>query len=192
MFKFGFLASAAMFALGFSPAVAQSSAPSFDQYPSFIELSATTNDETQSVLRCGYAANGGQVALDPGYHEISVMNQNHHTYSRIQRVDNYLIATSIDPSSGQNLLVELVKPDGSLAAKNCQSDTESDTISNCRSISPFTFVDQIKAGDQQIATRCADLMRQAGSKINPSLADPQKTQAFKIGLEQKVNTLAAP
>jgi len=59
--------------------------------------------------------------LDTNFHEISVMNQAHKSYSRIQRLDKYLIATSIDPSGRGGLLVELVGPDGSVRAKNCQT-----------------------------------------------------------------------
>ena len=192
MNKSSFLASAALLVLFAVPALAQANAPSFDQYPSFIELSTSTNDETQSVLRCGYAVSGGNIVMDTGFREISVMNQNHHSYSRIQHVDNMLIATSIDPSSGQALLVELIRPDGSVSAKNCRNDAATDTIHDCRSISPFTFVDQVKAGDQQVAARCAELMKQGGARINPGLADPQRTQDFKGNLRQKINILASP
>jgi hypothetical protein len=173
--------------------VAQSGAQSFDQYPSFIEFTASTPDGTQSVLRCGYAANGGAIVLDPQFQEISVMNQAHKSYSRIQRIDNYLIATSVDPSGGSGMLLELVSPDGGPAsAKSCQVNTTDDTIHDCRTVSPFTFVDQVKAGDQKIATQCAALLKQGGPQINPAVADPQKTEDFKAALREKVNILAAP
>ena len=170
----------------------QSGAQSFDQYPSFIELTGSNPDGTQSVLRCGYAVNGGAIVPDPGFQEISVMNQAHKSYSRIQRIDDYLIATSVDPSGGPGMLLELVKPDGSASAKNCRVNTSDDTIHDCSTISPFTFVDQIKAGDQKIATQCAGLLNQGGKEVNPAVADPQKTEEFKAALREKVNILAAP
>jgi len=166
---------------------------SFDQYPSFIELTSTRDDGTQSVLRCGYSSpNGHGVSADPGYREISVMNPSHKSYSRIQHIDNDFIATSIDPNGSSDLLLELVKADGTVAAKKCQTNTENDTISNCQTIQPFTFVDQVKAGDQKIGSQCADLVRRSASRMNPALADPQKTEMFKAGLRQKVGILASP
>lgn len=191
MKKSGFGAIAALLFLS-NLALAQDAKPSFDQYPSFLELSATNTDGTQSVLRCGYTAKDGHITVDTAFHEISVMNQAHKSYSRIQRLDGFMIATSIDPSGGGGLLVELVEPNGTIRAKNCQNDEASDMIRACRSISPFTFVDQIKAGDQQIATQCEELIKQGMAQINPALADPQKIEQFKNGLRQKVNILAAP
>jgi hypothetical protein len=192
MNKFGFWALAALIVLATVPAFAQGAKPSMDQYPSFIELSSSNSEDTQSVLRCGYMANGSTIALDKGYQEISVMNQAHKSYSRIQRIDDYLIATSIDPSGSQGFLVELIAPNGAVKAKNCQNDAATDTIHDCHSISAFTFADQVKAGDQQVAMQCNELLKQGATQINPATASPQKTEEFKATLRQKVNILAAP
>ena len=45
------------------------------------------------------------------------MNQAHKSYSRIQRIDDYLIATSVDPSGSQGFLVELIEPNGTRAGE---------------------------------------------------------------------------
>ena len=175
-------------------AVAQTATPqSFDQYPSFIELTSSTPDGAKVVLRCGYSSPAGKVVvLDPSYHELSVINEGHKTYSRIQHIDNYLVATSSDPTGGPGLLVELVKPDGSTVAKNCQTDLNNDTIGNCHTIQPFTFANQIKEGDEKIIQQCTNMMTESGSKINPTLASVPKTESFKATLRQKITTLTAP
>ena len=172
--------------------MAQADKPSFDQYPSFLELSSSNNAETQSVLRCGYATNGSGVKLDPAYQR-NFGDEPKSPYSRIQRIDNMLIATSIDPTSNDSFLpVELVQPNGKTSAKNCQNDSTTDTIHDCHTIPPFTFVDQIKSGDQQITSQCRSLLKQGVAQINPALADVQKTEQFKDTLRQKVNALAVP
>jgi hypothetical protein len=166
---------------------------SFDQYPSFIELTSATNDGGKVVLRCGYSSPNGQVvSLDPSFHELSILNESHKSYSRIQHIDNFLIATSSDPTGGPGLLLELIKPDSSVTAKNCQTDLNTDTIGNCHSIQPFTFANQLQAGDQKIEQQCADMMRESGAKINASLASVPKTESFKATLRQKIAILAAP
>jgi hypothetical protein len=174
--------------------LAQQAGPqSFDQYPSFIELTSTTPDGAKAVLRCGYSsANGATIHLEPAFRELSVINEAHKYYSRIQRVDDVLIATSTDPTGGNGLLLELIKPDGSVVAKSCQTDLNTDSIGNCKSVQNFTFADQVKAGDAKIATQCDDLVRTNGNQLNPSLASPQKTEVFMAALRQKVATLAAP
>src|ERR1700733_3278844 len=160
---------------------------SFDQYPSFIELTSATNDGAKVVLRCGYSSPNGQVvSLDPSFHELSILNEGHKSYSRIQHIDNFLIATSSDPTGGSGLLLELIKPDSSIVAKNCQTDLNTDAIGNCHSIQPFTFANQIQAGDQKIEQQCSDMIRESGGKINASLASVPKTESFKATLRQKI------
>ena len=73
-----------------------------------------------------------------------------------------------------------------MRAKNCQNDAATDTIHDCHSISPFTFIDQVKAGDQQVATQCAELLKQGAAQINPPSRMLQKTEEFKAALRQKV------
>jgi hypothetical protein len=144
------LAAALMVAFS-APALAAAGPQSFDQYPSFFELTSTTANGATAVLRCGYfSPSGRMVELDKGFHEISIINKAQKYYSRIQHIDNAIIATTSDPTGGAGLLLELVKPDGSTVAKNCQTDVNTDTIGNCRALKPFTFADQVKMGDEKI------------------------------------------
>ncbi len=176
------------------PATAQTPAgpQSFDQYPSFVEASVTGPDGTQSVLRCGYMVTPQGLFLDPGYREISIFNPGRGSYSRVQRIDDLIIATANDPRGTPDFLLELVKPDGSVTAKACTTDPNSDTISNCAHLVPFTFANQLGAADTETGQRCDQLMREGSRQIDPSLADPQKTQTFKNALRQKAAILAAP
>jgi len=175
------------------PVAAQTQGPqSFDQYPSFVQASAVGPDGTQSVLRCGYMVTPQGLFLDPGYREISVLNPGRGSYSRVQHIDDMIIATANDPRGTPDFLLELVKPDGSVTAKACTTDPNSDTISNCAHLAPFTFANQLGAADTETAARCDQLMREGSRQIDPSLADPQKTEIFKAGLRQKASILAAP
>jgi hypothetical protein len=194
MLKFAFrLFPILAFAALSLPVLAQSGPQSFDQYPSFIELTSATNDGARVVLRCGYSSpNSQSILLDPTFRELSILNEAHKSYSRIQRIDDYMIATSSDPTGGPGLLLELIKPDGSVVAKNCQTDVSTDAIGNCHTIQPFTFANQVKMGDDKIAQQCTDMMRESGTKVNPSLASVPKTEAFKATLRQKVSILASP
>jgi hypothetical protein len=175
------------------PATAQPGAPSFDQYPSFLQLTSSMQDGTQVVLRCGYSSpNGQSVVLDPGFQEVSFLNQARGGYSRFQHIDNAVIATFTPPAGMQGVLLELVKADGSVMAKNCQMDVNNDTIANCQPAQPLAPAAQIKDQDQKTGAQCVTMLQQGGSQVNPSLASVPKTEAFKSGLRQKVNTLAAP
>ena len=77
-------------------------------------------------------------------------------------------------------------------AKACQADLNSEAIANCQPIQPFTFANQIGSADAETATRCEQLMREGANQVNPALADPGKTEAFKDALRQKAAILAAP
>ena len=161
------------------------------QYPGFIELTTVMKDGSVSVLRCGYAVEDGKIAADTGFRELSVLNRQRKSYSRIQRIDNQLIATATNPH-GDGLLLELVEVNGTVVAKACAGDPANDTLGACRTVRPFTFIDQIKAGDAKIGKQCALLLQQGGAKFDPSVADPEKAQAFKDALRQKAEMLAAP
>lgn len=178
-----------------SPAAfAQNGAQSFDQYPSFIELTTTLPTGTQVVLRCGYMVPPGRPAtLDPGFQEISILNEKQGIYSRFQRIDDDIVATFRSPTAGDSgLVMELVKVDGSVKAKSCQTNIGNDTIENCKPAQPINAVDQIRTEEQKMAAQCSALLNQGASQINPATASPQKTELFKTGLRQKVKILDAP
>ena len=48
---------------------------------------------------------------------------------------------------------------------------------------------QVLADDRKLGLQCVDLLEQSTAQINPSLASPEKSQAFKAALRQKVALL---
>jgi hypothetical protein len=170
---------------------AHADAPSLDQYPSFIEYSATAKDGVQIAWRCGYAAKDRAVALDPAFQESATLDPGHGTYVRIQHIDNSIVSSVSASAGGAQLLLELVRPDGSIAAKLCDRNPQADMIGNCRPAQPVQPAQQIVAAAQQLAAQCGTLFQQSVAKIDPSLANPQKTQQFMAGLRQKVAILNA-
>lgn len=194
MLRAGLVFSFALFFLfAFSPPVfAQPGPKSFDQYPSFIELTSIAPDETRVVLRCGYAAPGGKTEPDSGFEEISMLNDPRKTYARFQHIDNYIIATYAGPAQTQSLLLELLRPDGSVTAKLCQTDLNTDAIGNCRPAMPSIPVAQIHAEARKVAEQCRALFAQNGAQVNPARASPEKTESFKARLREKIRVLETP
>lgn len=168
-------------------------ADSLDQYPSFIEYTTADNAGTQVTMRCGYSSRDGKtVSLDPSYLEISTSNEKkNNRYSRLQRIDDVLIATEIAPVGKTGLVLQLIKPDGSVVARNCQTNTNDDTISDCKPNNPFTKPDQVKAEGRRMNTLCQSLIENTRAQINPRRASPQQTEETKARLRQKVATLSA-
>ena len=188
-----YLASALLVGVAFhSTAALSQQQQSLDQYPSFVEFTTLAPDGTQTVLRCGYSSPDGKtISFDAGFQEISSINQNRNTYARLQHIDNNVISTSPAPGGTLGLQLELVLDGGPITAKICQTDTDNDTISNCVPTNVTNPAAQVLADDRKLATQCMSLLQESTAQINASLASPEKTEAFKAGLRQKVAQLAA-
>lgn len=180
---------------GQPPNSGNASKSKFEQFPSFGQLTSTDNMGTQTILRCGYTISNDQNAkvavIDPEYHEISVLNPTQHTYSRLQHVGDYIIATFMPPD-GQGLTLEMVKPDGGMVTKNCKTDLNNDAIANCSNAQPMVSAAEIRDDDQKITPQCGDLLLKSKTDFKPDLANPQLAAAYKASFSQKIQTLAAP
>ena len=168
----------------------------FEQFPSFAQLSSTDKDGTESVLRCGYtisndAATKNAAIIDPEYHAITLLNPERHSYSRLEHIKDVTIATFMPPE-GQGLVLELVKPDGTLATKNCKTDLNNEMIANCTPAQPLASAAEIRDSDQKITPQCSALLQQNKAEIKPDLANPQQAVLFKSSFAQKVQTLETP
>jgi hypothetical protein len=164
----------------------------FDQFPNFVQFTSTDKEGTETILRCGYSPSVNKTfIIDPEYHEVSVQNPVQHTFSRLQHIGDAIIATFMPPN-GQGLILELVKADGSLITKNCKTEMNNDTISNCSPAQPVAAAAEIRDNDQKITPQCSDLLQQHKAQINPDIANPQLAQTYKAGFTQKINALEAP
>jgi hypothetical protein len=173
-------------------AQAQMTPQKFDQYPSFLELTSGGSDGTQTILRCGYMVGNSGVVLDPDYQEVTVMNPGKGMYSRFQHIDTSIVATSLASANSQELMLELVRPDGSVLAKHCESDANTDTINNCTTVQAFAPAAQITGAAQQMYAQCETLLREGEAQINAATADPGKTEVFKERMRDKLRVLEGP
>ena len=163
----------------------------FDQFPSFGQLTTTDKDGTQTVMRCGYSvSNNKAIIIDPEFHEITSLNPIQHSFTRLEHVKDVIIATYMPPT-GAGLLVELVKPDGSVATKSCQTNLNNETIANCGDAQPMASAADIRDADQKIIPQCSDLLQQSKADIKPDLANPALAAAFKAGYQPKIEMLDA-
>lgn len=182
----------------YAPAPAPTPAPpgvqsqNFDQYPSYLEMTSALQDGTQVVLRCGYTQSGTTSMADPGYMEMTVLNQGNGTYMRYQRIDNKLIMTVPVPGGVGRFLLEVVEPTGMVIAKSCQNNSANDTISGCTPGQPFMPAPQAMAQDQNASNQCGALLNKVTPQLDHFTYSAPKTQIFKNALRQKVGVLEAP
>ena len=169
---------------------AQAPAAKFDQYPSFIEMSASGQNGGEALLRCGYGQNGTAIVADPGYMETSALNPAG-SYTRYQRIDNKILLTIPAGNSGR-FIVEVVEPTGMTIAKNCQINTSNDTLLSCVAAQPFMTAQDAANQDQAAAGQCGDFFNKSLPQLNGFTYNQQKTNVFKNALRQKVAVLEEP
>ena len=165
----------------------QQAQPSFDQYPSFIEMS-TSAQGIQSVLRCGYTAVAGQISADPGYYELTTLNQGSGMYLRIQHIDGKTIATTVGGNQGRFVL-QVGGPNGATIAKECLNDPATDSLQGCVPAQPFMAPQDLYGQDQNVAGQCSNFLSKATAQLDPNTYNLQKTQLFKANLRQKAALL---
>jgi hypothetical protein len=198
MNRLTFSVLAATLALSSSAAYAQATInghpADFDQYPSFLEASTHLPNNAETVLRCGYSQSGTSILPDASYMEFSLLNPSMAAgYMRYQRIDNKIILTVPAPGGMQGrYLLQITEPNGMTAAKNCQMDLNTDTISNCSAAQAFAPAAEATKQDQGAAQQCGSLFSQATPKMDTTIYNAQKTDLFKAALRQKVALLEAP
>jgi len=164
-------------------------AQSLDQYPSFIEFSSMSPDSTQTILRCGYISDGKTVSLNPNFLEVTQHNAGRGLYTRLQHIDDTIIATTPAPQGSYGLYLQILGGDGALTAATCQTDTATDTILDCHRAPAKTVANDMMLNDRKLGMQCGDVISQGKSKIDPKLANPEKTEEFMAGLRKKIEML---
>jgi len=174
-----------------APGAQNQAQPNFDQFPSFIQMNASIQDGTQVVLRCGYSQNGMVISADPGYMEMSMLNEGTGSYLRYQRIDNKFIITVPAQNAPGRFMIEVVDPNGTTSAKNCVVDGVNDTIQGCTPIQPFMPAQQVSSQDTNAANQCGTFFSKATQQLDRYTYNSLKTDSFKNGLRQKVAVLEA-
>lgn len=164
---------------------------SFDQYPSYIEVSGTAKGlaNSQFDLRCGYSFSNGKVALDPTLNDFSLVNSTSQAYSRYQNIDGKAVITGPDPAveGGKRVIVQVAEPDGTMKARNCALDTSTDTISACMPAKATMTVAQAKSKGEAVEKQCQAFVQHA--QVEPTTFSAVKTAEFKKKLEGKLMAL---
>jgi hypothetical protein len=171
-----------------------------DGYPSIIQISGKAMGgpaDTQFVLQCGIApsADHKKAVFNPTIVDFSLLSESTGRYSRYQKIDDSAVVSLADPASvgkgGLTRLLVEVSVGGKAVAKNCQINTNTDSLLNCTPIAPFLTPDKVVTQVAAATQRCVDIMTQDGGQIDPATIEPNKTAALKARRQQALKTLEA-
>jgi len=168
-------------------------ATDMSQYPSVFEFKGRAvggPPDAQFSLRCGDSVSAGQLAPEPTTNDLTLASVG--AYTRYQFIDGKPVISTLDAGraagEGREVKVQVTEADGTMKAKSCTQNTQTDTLQGCTPTAPFLDAQQVNAMMQALLGECGQFMGQVGSQANPSIYDARKTQAWKAKLSQ---TLAA-
>lgn len=186
------LASLVLSSTAFAQATLNGHPADFDQYPSFLEVTSHLPNNAMGVLRCGYSQTGTTITPDPSYMESTVLNPASNGYARYQRIDNKILITASAPNMAGHFLIQVLEPNSTMAAKNCQMDLNTDSVQGCVNVKPFISAVDATNQDQGAAQQCGSLFTQALPQMDTTSYNLQKTEQFKNAVRQKVAVIEAP
>jgi len=179
----------------------------FYEYPFMIQIGGKVvggPPDVNFTMQCGIAlsSDGKKALLDLSLIDLAVHSKTSGGWnSRYQIIDDSVVVRVADPqsltepvtASGPKLrtLVELVKPDGQIVAKNCASDASDGKLDACVTTEPFMTIEGAKKALQAAVASCQNLMEGLGDNVQPSLIDPVETARAKYVRRQLLWSLDA-
>jgi hypothetical protein len=167
-------------------------AKTLDQYPSFIEITGTANGVSPGSgfdLRCGLDYINGQIVFN-GYTDITFVNVATNAYARHQFIDGKVVVSVFAPASNnQRMLIEVIEPDHSVRAKNCQVDLQSDLLQNCQAAPGFMSYEQASAWPSVTVQTCQLALAKNGPAMNKTLPNQQEIMMFYQQLAHRLAVL---